>query len=164
MGWVPWSPPPPPSNASLCLCLLARASDALGHAPDTDLTQKRRGAPRPTAQGRCADPRPFDGHKGTGPGPTEGGRVPHDTGRACTDPPPPRPPLRVTARNVVRSVFPGTHAQNGPPVREIPRQPTGPVLCPRAAAGEQAGAQAGLKALYTCTSWYAYAAMSGSSA
>ena len=29
--------------------------------------------------------------------------------------------------------------------------------------GVGAGAQAGLKALYTCTSWYAYAAMSGSS-
>ena len=29
--------------------------------------------------------------------------------------------------------------------------------------GGGGGAQAGLKALYTCASWYAYAAMSGSS-
>ena len=28
---------------------------------------------------------------------------------------------------------------------------------------DKGGAQAGLKALYTCTSWYAYAAMFGSS-
>ena len=40
----------------------------------------------------------------------------------------------------------------------------GLLIQPVCAAEEGGGAQAGLKALYTCTSWYAYAAMFGSSA
>ena len=50
-----------------------------------------------------------------------------------------------------------------------PATGAGAALCRRAFARAGAGsgslwAQAGLKALYTCTSWYAYAAMSGSPA
>ena len=81
--------------------------------------------------------------------------------RWCPAPPAPPPPLFRPTFVHLSKVTPlpqggrGGRGKVGTVTwRQCPHYPQGAVI---------PGAQAGLKALYTCTSWYAYATMSGSS-